>query len=342
MVRDVIIFSDPGEEIDDELAIWKADQIFGSYISRLKSYLYCSEQFHLHVVVVSGSITAENRRKRCRDLIGVPKAITYWTPETFEADLMLLAFVLVIGPLELGEYAERIISSSFPPELVFLAGSVEGSVNYGRNENAQNNCKKLLSIAKQTVVLESGTLSEQKMTPLLLSQFPETLLVHIAALTWRFLLGRASAPARHVAHLASPSLARAKHRPASNYVAIEAVYREVKFSELAHLEISDKANELVFEYAAVLDGLEEYCEEVGVPHNAVLREYAELMEALLQLGWYTDRVMFSTDSELSDKVLLTNPSQAFLEFQGNIFNNIGSPLPCYDYNALQEFVDYII
>ena len=328
----LVIFTDPGEEIDDEIALWKLDSLASS--SSLK--------YIIHVVVVGGTLEPLHRMQRCKAILGPPTCLKYSTPDEFDGTLMKDASVLIIGPLELSDNSERIISEEFPPKLVVLAGTVNSSVNWGKTISAQENCRKLLSLSHKSVVIESETLSLQKMTPEFLAKLPESLLPRVAALTWRFLLGRAKGPAKYVAHLASPALAASKHRPASNYVALQTVYQAVESELLADIAISDKARVLAVTYSkSCLEAFEDYCDEVGVDREVVLLEYSQVMQALLKLGWYVDDLLLSDTAALQDEVLLGGGCERFDRFQDGVFRRIGAPLPCYDHTALCNFLELL-
>lgn len=338
----VIIFTDPGEEIDDEIALWAADQLFSSLAYKLKSCVCQGRQYSLHVVVVDGKMSAGERLSRCKAVLGEPRSIKYWTPEKFDPNLMAGSSVLIIGPMELGENSEKIISDERPPDLVVLAGTKHCSVNWGQNELAQKNCEKLLSVAKQSYIIQSHRLSQETMTTEFVKKLPKKLNSHVAALTWRFLLGRASGPAEFVAHLLSPTLAGLKDRPASNFVAIQSVYEFVySDKKLDDIEISDKAWQLSKEYYENdLEGFTDYV--LKASKEVIKKEYAQATEALLRLGWYTDKVLLSTDPQLSDEVLLKDRPLEFMRFKEKVFSEIGSPLPCYDHTAFREFMRYVV
>ena len=340
--HNIIIFTDPGEEIDDEIALWAADKLFSSLSYKLKSCLCHGRHYKVHVVVVDGKMSGSERMTRCKSVLGEPRCMKYWTPDQFDADLMGGSSVLIIGPLELGQNSERIISEECPPDLVVLAGTMHCSVNWGQTEVAQKNCEKLLSVAKQSYVIQSHRLSQEKMTPAFVKKLPKRLNSHVAALTFRFLLGRASGPAEFVAHLLSPTLAGLKDRPASNFEAIQTVYEFVyDDKKLNDIEISDKAWQLSKEYYENdLEGFTDYV--LKASKETIKKEYAKAIEALVRLGWYTDKVLLSTDPELSDEFLVKNRPTEFIRFKEKVFSEIGSPLPCYDYMAFVEFMKYVV
>ena len=340
--HNIVIFTDPGEEIDDEVALWGADKLFSSLTYKLRSCVCQWRHYNVHVVVVDGKIAAGERLARCKAVLGEPQCLKYWTPKEFDPDLMAGASVLIIGPLELGGDSERIISEECAPELVVLAGTMHCSVNWGQTEVAQNNCEKLLSVAKQSYVIQSHRLSEQKMNGAFVKKLPKKLYSHVGCLTYRFLLGRASGPAEFVAHLLSPTLAGLKDRPASNFVAIQTVYEHVYSGQkLSEIEITDKAREISKEYFEKdLEGFTDYV--LKASKEEIKKEYAQAIQALLKLGWYTDKVLLSTDPLLSDEVLLKNRPLEFVKFKEKVFSEIGSPLPCYDYTAFREFMKYVV
>ena len=332
MSHQMVIFTDPGEEIDDEIALWKLDSLAFSNAAMSK--------YIINVVAVGGNMEPSRRIARCKDILGSFKFLKFFTPDDFDSSLMKDSVVLIIGPLELSDNSEKIISQEFPPKLVVLAGSATSSVNWGKTPAAQQNCKNLLDLAQNSVIIDSATLSLQKMTPEFLSQLPNTMLPRVAALTWRFLLGRARGHARYVAHLISPSLAAVKKRPASNYVAVESVCNQ---GVLKDITVSDQAKELAEKYAfECLEGFVEYCETVNVGSDLVLTEYSQVMEALLKLGWYECNFSLSDDRTLQDEVLLSGCCEKFNKFQKDVFKEVGSPLPCYDHTALCTFLELVL
>lgn len=331
----IVVFTDPGEEIDDELALYRLDEV----ISGLQTD--GSDLQQANVVVVGGKVDATQRIERCRDILKDQKYLKFWTPETFLPELLDGACVLIIGPLQLGNEAQRILSASYKPKIVMLAGSKGNSVNWGSSKETQDNCAKLLESATTPLILEASEISKQKMTPDVLNMFPKHLHKYVALLTWRFLLGRAKAPAQYVAHLASPSLASTKARPASNYVAVEKVYEHKYSKKVADITGNADAMKLAEDYANSLADFDMSCYRVNVDRTVVVTEYANLISALMELGWYTDKVLYSDDETLSDQYLLNNTIPEFEEFCETIFSEIGSPLPCYDLTALNKFLDVL-
>jgi hypothetical protein len=118
----------------------------------------------------------------------------------------------------------------------------------------------------------------------------------------------------------------------------EFVYSDKKLTDI---EISDKAWQLSKDYYENnLEGFSFYV--LKSPKEEIKKEYARAIEALLRLGWYTDKVLLSNDPQLSDEVLLKSRPQEFIRFREKVFTDIGSPLPCYDHTAFEEFMKYVV
>lgn len=350
----LILITDVGEEIDDELALFSISQW-------LSSRLWNRLLFQVSIIFVNGRIPSSQRKARFHEvlqtdgssfehLLTSTELEEEWTSEEV-CKLFENAYVLQIAPCEFqwlfsqtgGGGAEEFVP--IRPRMSILAGSYKQSLNYnGSGVECELVCEHLLRSARKCVILDSVELSKSKISDYCpredLLLLPAPLREAIAMLTYRFLVGRAFGDARHVAHLASDTIARIKGRKASNKEAMRQVYLMMTGKDIHKdaLPVGESAWRKANIYVSGLSDFDNYCHnELGFDSkDVIISEYAQLFQAVEDCGFQADlpnEVLSSHDPILSDDSLRRNRPMGYERFYTTYFLKRSSPLPAYDVTA---------
>ena len=363
----LILITDVGEEIDDELALFAISQWLSQFWNRLL--------YRVSVVFVNGRLPSFQRKARFHQvlqtdgssfehLLTSTELEEQWSSEEV-CELFDNAYVLQIAPCEFkfffsqakreggrkgqGDSEEELVP--IKPRMCILAGTYKQSLNYsGSGAECELNCEHLLRSANHGgVILDSFELSRSKISDYYpaksLLLLPTSLREAIGQLTYRFLVGRAFGNARHVAHLASDTIARAKRRKASNKEALRIVYYAMiqgKDIDKDSLPVSERAWQKARTYVSRLSNFDTYCcNELGVDPKVVEAEFAQIFQAVDDMGLQADlqenEVLSSHDLILSDDSLRQNSPQAYQRFYSRYFLRHSSPFPGACYCSLSLF-----
>ena len=323
-VDKLILIFDPSEEIDDELAIDEC-------------YKY-AEIYRVYIILVDGKVSGEDRLERVKQICGLNDKCTYYTSNRLKQksqqeveELFYNSSVLQAAPLELPDlrtYKLKIKHITF-------VGTWGNCVNSGiEGSPARINAEYLRTCSKNFQEIESGHLTEYTITLDIIHGLSDNMIEAIACLLYRFLCGRAiDKPAEYVAHLLSPTLAEVKKRKASNFNAIQIVYKTMNEEVIPGPVAKNKA----IEFADRLKGFEEYCKEKEVEVNRVLNEYAVAFQMLLNLEFRNEDncLISSSDKSLKDDEIKNG--EHFHQILNYVREN-GCPLPPYDLIGFQKFI----
>lgn len=287
-ITKIIVITDVGEEIDDEVTLWYLDKVFAN-----------REDVTIDVLFVNGHMQSSKRLKRAKDLkLNEAEKLRYYQfleyDYTFNKNERII--IVQIGPVEFSDNNKaKIEELTTNPFKYILLGDVGATLN--SQKNAKATAEKFIEKSKQHYIVNSKINGELKVPSFRhdkIQMFPDVLKEEIYKLGFKNTVGRA------------PKIPFTRHlsgKGGANYEAVNAIYKIVNNNtNISTLDVPTEfitsANEYMNmnQYPSQQKTAEDFARKNNQEIDNQASDLAKMTYALKHLGFQPDHTIIYSDA----------------------------------------------
>ena len=323
----IIVITDVGEEIDDEVTLWYLDKMFAN-----------RSDVKVHVLFVDGKMNSSERMNRATSLnLNEAKKLEYfeflkypYNPENYKRTI-----ILQIGPVDFTDNnnKEKLRTLTLKPYEYILLGDVGKTLN--SQDKAKGTAEYFIENSKKHYIVHSKIDGELKVPSFrhdAIQMFPNDLKEEIYKIGFKNTVGRA------------PKIPFTRHlsgQGGANYQAVKAIYEKVNNGQkIDELEVPDSpdfkgsANEYMnmdkytdTDKTIAKDFATNNSQDVGKQAS----DLAKMTFALFKLGFQPDNLIIYSDKIIEDKRILPKYVDSFNKYKNVLTDHPTIEMtPAYD------------